>query len=74
MPVQLFLLGNFLAVTIWLLVFGVAPAYLHDELGPILAFYHKYQMQCWSVVVVVACILGWWLVRRFKRRRISIEE
>ncbi len=75
MPVQLFLLGNFLAVTVWLLVFGVAPAYLHDELGPILAFYHKYQMQCWAVVVVLVCTLAWWVIRHFKRRRAtSIEE
>ncbi len=75
MPVQLFLLGNFLAVTVWLLVFGVAPAYLHDELGPILAFYHKYQMQCWAVVVVLVCALAWWVIRHFKRRRVTtIEE
>ncbi|EPA8652718.1 DedA family protein [Photobacterium damselae] len=53
MPARLFFLGNFIAVTVWVLVFGVAPAYLRDEMRPILAFYHKYQTQCWVAVAAI---------------------
>ncbi|OBU19770.1 DedA family protein [Photobacterium kishitanii] len=74
MPAKLFFTGNFLAVTVWLLVFGVAPAYLRDEVAPILAFYHKYQTQCWVVVAVIVVAIIWLVYRRFQRNRVAIEK
>ncbi|MCL1125373.1 DedA family protein [Shewanella surugensis] len=59
MPFKEFLVGNVLAVAIWLTAFGVAPAYLYEKRGSLLAFYHHYAVITWFVVTgaIIASIL-----------------
>ncbi|CAG18957.1 DedA family protein [Photobacterium profundum] len=72
MPVKHFLIGNLLAISVWLMVFGVAPAYLHDEMEHILAFYHHYQALCWAVVSAVVVVLLALILRSLKKRRLGL--
>ncbi|MDO6704828.1 DedA family protein [Photobacterium sp. 1_MG-2023] len=64
MPKHHFLVGNTLAVGIWLTVFGMGPAYFHDEIGQIGLLYQRYQHEFWAVAVFAGLALCWWVVRR----------
>ncbi|QUM85788.1 DedA family protein [Moritella sp. 28] len=50
MPFKFFMLGNVLAVSIWIVCFGVLPAYFYHDLGAIIHFYHLHQQQSWAIV------------------------
>ena len=71
MPAAKFYIGNFVAVILWLLVFGVAPAMLHDEIGPILGFYHHYQIWFWSAAGLLILIIIAFIVLMVRRRRLT---
>ncbi|KDM90429.1 DedA family protein [Photobacterium galatheae] len=64
MPRHHFLIGNTLAVGIWLVVFGMGPAYFHEEIGQIGLFYHHHQQAFWSVAAIAGLALLFWFFRR----------
>lgn len=60
MPFREFLVGNGLAVGLWLIAFGVAPAYLYDKREWLLSFYHHYSVITWFVItsIIIAGIMA----------------
>ncbi|MEI8596558.1 DedA family protein [Photobacterium sp. Hal280] len=64
MPRHHFLMGNTLAVGIWLTVFGLGPAFFHEEIGRIGLFYHHHQQAFWAVAVLAGLALLIWLFRK----------
>jgi membrane protein DedA with SNARE-associated domain len=66
-----FYVGNFFAVILWLIVFGLGPALLHDQIGHILAFYHHYQLWFWCIAATIIILLiatVWYFWRRRKQQ------
>ncbi|WP_330960496.1 DedA family protein [Photobacterium sp. 53610] len=64
MPRHHFLMGNTLAVGIWLTVFGLGPAFFHEEIGQIGLFYHHHQHAFWAAAVIAGLALLIWLFRK----------
>ncbi|MCF1428898.1 MAG: DedA family protein [Shewanella sp.] len=63
LPLSTFLLGNALATLVWVLIFGLGPAILIQEMGPLLAFYHSHHMQLWGIgtALIAIGIMAFWL-------------
>jgi membrane protein DedA with SNARE-associated domain len=75
MPLKNFLLGNALATSIWLALFGLGPVLIRKELTPILAFYHHHQLLFWLIVTVLGTIgLGVFSLVIKRRKAHSTEE
>jgi membrane protein DedA with SNARE-associated domain len=75
MPLKNFLLGNALATSIWLALFGLGPVLIRKELTPTLAFYHHHQLLFWLIVTVLGTIgLGVFSLVIKRRKAHSTEE
>ncbi|WP_299493582.1 DedA family protein [uncultured Shewanella sp.] len=69
MPFKEFLVGNTLAVILWVITFGVAPAYLYDKRESLLSFYHHYAVVTWFIVtglIMLGIFIG---IRRYQKNR-----
>lgn len=69
LPLRTFLLGNTLATLVWVIIFGLGPAILTHEMGPLVAFYHSHRLLMWGigsalVAAAVAALLVWQRGRR----------
>jgi membrane protein DedA with SNARE-associated domain len=62
MPFRQFVVGNILATSIWVTLFGLGPVLIRDEIAPILAFYHQHKYPTWAIVslILAALILFTW--------------
>ncbi|MGI2259928.1 DedA family protein [Shewanella sp. GXUN23E] len=64
LPLRTFLLGNALAPLVLVIIFGLGPAQLTHEVGPLVTFYHSHRMLMWGigsavVATAVVAILMW---------------
>ena len=68
LPLRTFLLGNALATVVWVVIFGLGPALLTHEMGPLLAFYHSHRMLMWGVgtLLILLIPISLWLHRQRK--------
>lgn len=58
LPLRHFLLGNALASSIWVLIFGLIPALLKQQMLFIFNFYHTHRMLMWSLgSLVIICVV-----------------
>lgn len=62
MPFRQFVIGNILATSIWVTLFGLGPVLIRDEIAPMLAFYHQHKYPTWAMVslILTAFILFTW--------------
>lgn len=62
MPFRRFVMGNLLATSIWVSLFGLGPVLIRDEIAPILAFYHQHKYPTWAIVslMLMALLLFTW--------------
>ena len=58
LPLRTFLLGNALATLVWVIIFGVGPALLTHEMGPLVAFYHSHRMLMWGIGSAITLLLS----------------
>ncbi|WP_025820754.1 DedA family protein [Shewanella marina] len=58
MPLKMFVLGNFLATSLWVILFGLGPVLLKHELTPMLNFYHHHQITSWLIALATIIILA----------------
>ncbi|MGI2259940.1 DedA family protein [Shewanella sp. GXUN23E] len=70
LPLSTFLLGNALATSVWVLIFGLGPAVLTREMGPLLAFYHDHRMQLWGAgtALIAMGVIALWLNQRRRQQ------
>lgn len=62
MPFKQFVMGNLLATSIWVTLFGLWPVLIRDEIAPILAFYHQHKYPTWAIVsllLISLLLLSW---------------
>ncbi|EGM68572.1 DedA family protein [Shewanella sp. HN-41] len=57
MPLKQFVIGNVLATSIWVTLFGLGPVLIRDEIAPMLAFYHQHQYPTWAIVSLLIALL-----------------
>lgn len=56
MPLKPFLLGNCLATSIWVTLFGLGPVFIRDEITPMLTFYHQHKYPTWALVSLILAV------------------
>ncbi|MDV5391778.1 DedA family protein [Shewanella xiamenensis] len=62
MPFKQFVMGNLLATSIWVTLFGLGPVLIRDEIAPILTFYHQHKYPTWAIVsllLISLLLLSW---------------
>lgn len=57
MPLKQFVIGNTLATSIWVTVFGLGPVLIRDEITPMLAFYRQHKYPTWAIVSLILTLL-----------------
>lgn len=57
MPFRQFVVGNILATSIWVTLFGLGPVLIRDEIAPMLAFYHQHKYPTWAIVSLLIAFL-----------------
>ncbi|WP_198782081.1 DedA family protein [Shewanella putrefaciens] len=57
MPLKQFVIGNVLATSIWVTLFGLGPVLIRDEIAPMLAFYHLHKYPTWAIVSLLMAFL-----------------
>ncbi|MGL4714061.1 MAG: DedA family protein [Shewanella sp.] len=57
MPLKQFVMGNGLATSIWVALFGLGPVLIRDEIAPMLAFYHQHKYLTWTVVSLILTLI-----------------
>lgn len=67
MPFKAFLVGNTFAVILWVLCFGIAPAYLYRQRESVLAFYHHYAAVSWFVVTGLIIVGVLFVIRQYQK-------
>lgn len=68
MPLKQFVIGNALATSIWVTLFGLGPVLIRDEIAPMLAFYHQHKYPTWAMVSLILAALITFTWRRWQTK------
>ena len=69
MPLKQFIIGNSLATSIWVTLFGLGPVLIRDQIAPILAFYHQHKYPAWAIISLLLAALLVFIWRKWQLKK-----